>query len=59
MSNTKRTYKRNLKSEVTDIRAENQLLDTMLNSLVDLLEEKGVLHHDEWERKIKERISSR
>ncbi len=35
------------------------MLDTMLSSLVDVLEGKGVLGHDEWERKIKQRLSSK
>ena len=32
------------------------LLDDMLSALVELLEEKGILEYEEWERKIKEKI---
>lgn len=38
---------------------EIDLLDTMLTSLVELLEEKGVLTQEEWERKIKQRVTIR
>jgi len=31
------------------------LLDKMLTSLVEVLEEKGVLTQEEWEKKIKEK----
>ena len=33
-----------------------ELLDTMLTSLVDLLEEKGILTHKEWDEKVKENL---
>jgi hypothetical protein len=39
-----------------DLAEEVDLLDTMLTSLVDLLEEKGVLTSEEWEKRIKERV---
>jgi hypothetical protein len=35
---------------------EIELLDTMLSSLVDLLEEKGILTCIEWEKRIKEQV---
>lgn len=35
---------------------EVDLLDTMLSSLVELLEEKGVLTQKEWEEYIKKRV---
>lgn len=38
---------------------EIDLLDTMLSSLVELLEEKGVLTQAEWEKRIKERVKIR
>jgi len=38
-----------------DIAEEIDLLDTMLSSLVEILEEKGVLTQSEWEKRIKER----
>jgi hypothetical protein len=40
------------KRELTE---EIDLLDTMLSSLVELLEEKGILTQEEWERHIKKR----
>ena len=51
--------KRDLEKEVDDLREEVSMLDTMLNSLVDVLSEKGVVRNEEWESKIKEKISSR
>jgi hypothetical protein len=39
-----------------ELEEELELLDTMLSSLVDLLEKKGILTHAEWERRIKERV---
>jgi len=40
--------RRNLAEEI-------DLLDTMLSSLVELLEEKGILTQEEWEKRIKEK----
>jgi mannitol/fructose-specific phosphotransferase system IIA component (Ntr-type) len=37
---------------------EIDVLDTMLASLVDLLEEKGVITQEEWEQKIKKRLQT-
>jgi hypothetical protein len=39
-----------------DLSEEIDLLDTMLTSLVELLEEKGVVTQEEWEKRIKERV---
>jgi hypothetical protein len=39
-----------------ELSEEVDLLDTMLSSLVDILEEKGILTHTEWEKKIKENV---
>lgn len=39
-----------------ELEEEIALLDTMLTSLVELLEEKGVLTQAEWEKRIKERV---
>ena len=44
------------KKEVRELKEEIELLDDMLSALVELLEEKGVLKYEEWERKIKEKI---
>jgi hypothetical protein len=38
---------------------EIDLLDTMLSSLVELLEEKGVLTQEEYEKRIKEKVTVR
>ena len=38
-----------------DLAEEIDLLDINLSSLVELLEEKGVLTQEEWEKRIKER----
>ena len=45
--------KNKVKRELTE---EIDLLDTSLSSLVELLEEKGILTQQEWEKRIKERI---
>ncbi len=42
-----------------ELREEVEMLDIMLSSLVDVLEEKGVVGHDEWKRRTKERLSSK
>jgi hypothetical protein len=39
-----------------ELAEEVELLDTMLSSLVELLEEKGVVTQAEWEKRIKERV---
>ena len=51
--------KRKIDKEVDDLREEAEMHDLMLSSLVDILEEKGVVKHNEWERRIKERLSSK
>ncbi|MCK4481697.1 hypothetical protein KAU55_00610 [Candidatus Bathyarchaeota archaeon] len=40
-----------------ELAEEINLLDTMLTSLVELLEEKGILTQEEWEKRIKERVT--
>lgn len=42
-----------------ELAEEVDLLDTMLSSLVELLEEKGVLAQEEWEKRIKKRVAIR
>ena len=42
--------------EIKELKEEVELLDDMLSALVELLEEKGVLRYEEWEKKIKEKI---
>jgi hypothetical protein len=50
---------RKLDKEVDDLREEAEMHDLMLSSLVDVLENKGVVRHNEWEKRIKERLSSK
>jgi hypothetical protein len=40
-----------------ELAEEVDLLDTMLSSLVEVLEEKGILTQEEWEKRIKERVT--
>ena len=40
-----------------DLAEEIDLLDTMIASLVELLEEKGIVTQQEWEKRIKERVT--
>ena len=45
------------KSKVSrDLSEEIDLLDTMLSSLVELLEEKGILTQEEYEKRIMEKV---
>ncbi len=37
---------------------EIDILDTMITSLADLLEEKGVITQEEWEQRIKKRMKT-
>jgi DNA-binding HxlR family transcriptional regulator len=39
-----------------ELSEEVDLLDSMLSSLIDMLEEKGILTRTEWEKRIKEDI---
>ncbi|MDV3278387.1 MAG: hypothetical protein LYZ69_07995 [Nitrososphaerales archaeon] len=42
-----------------DLREEVEMLNIMLSSLVDVLEENRIVGHKEWENRIKERPSSK
>ena len=42
-----------------ELAEEVDLLDTMLSTLVELLEEKGVLTQEKWEKRIKKKIAIR
>jgi len=44
------------RNSVKDLADEIDVLDHMLASLVEVLEEKGVLTQEEWEQKIKAKI---
>jgi hypothetical protein len=41
----------------SELEEEVDLLDTMLSSLVEILEEKKVLTQEEYEKRVKERVS--
>ena len=41
-----------------DLREEVETLEIRLSSLVDVLEERGIIGHDEWKKRTKERLSS-
>ena len=43
-------------TQVREIAEEIDVLDDMLSALVDILEEKGVLTHEEWEKRIKAKV---
>lgn len=49
---TERELIRNLANEI-------DVFDDMLTSLVEVLEEKGILTQEEWEKKIKSKIQKR
>ncbi len=42
-----------------DLREEVEMVGIMLSSLVDVLEDKGIIGHDEWKKRTKERLSSK
>jgi DNA-binding HxlR family transcriptional regulator len=44
------------KESVKELAQEIDVLDHMLTSLVEVLEEKGILKQEEWEQKIKAKI---
>ena len=41
-----------------DIGGEIDHLDKMITSLVEILEEKGILAYEEWENRIREKIEA-
>lgn len=47
------------KESVKDLAQELDVFDVMLSSLVELLEEKGVLIQEEWEKRIAEKLSQK
>jgi DNA-binding HxlR family transcriptional regulator len=44
------------KETVKELATEIDVLDHMLTSLVEVLEEKGIITQEEWEQKIKAKI---
>ena len=51
--------KKTEKELIRDLANEIDMFDDMLTSLVEVLEEKGVLRQEEWEDKIKSKIEKR
>lgn len=47
------------KNEVRELAAELDMMDNMITSLIEILEERGIITHEEWEKKIKRKIESR
>ena len=45
--------------EIRELAEELDLFDDMINALVELLEEKGILRHEEWEQRIKQLVERR
>jgi len=43
-------------TEKENIERKIIILDEMIGSLVDLLEEKGIINGEEWDKKVKERL---
>ena len=50
--------KKNKVSNIREVADEVDVLDYMLSALVEVLEEKGILTHEEWEKRIKVKIES-
>ena len=51
---------RRRQNKATDeLREEVEILEIMLSSLVDVLEDREIITHDEWKRRTKERLSSK
>ncbi len=46
-----------MKKSRQELAEEVNLLDTMLSSLVELLEEKGIVTQQEWEKRIKKNVT--
>lgn len=51
--------KKSTRDLVRDLASELDIFDDMLSSLVEVLEEKGVLKQEEWESKIKSKVKER
>jgi hypothetical protein len=51
---------RRLQNKATDeLREEVEMLEIRLSSLVDVLEDREIITHDEWKRRTKEKLSSK
>jgi len=51
--------KKTTRDLVRDLANEIDVFDDMLTSLVEVLEEKGILTQEEWETKIKSKVEKR
>lgn len=51
--------KKSIEDLIKDLANEIDVFDDMLTSLVEVLEEKGILTQEEWETKIKSKIEKR
>ena len=51
--------KKQRKNLTKELAHELDVFDSMLSSLVELLEEKGILTQEEWEKKIKSKIGEK
>lgn len=51
--------KKTTKDLIKDLANEIDVFDDMLTSLVEVLEEKGILTQEEWEKKIRPKIEKR
>ena len=49
---------KNKKDRIKELATEISILDQMLASLVDVLERKGILTSEEWEKEIQSRIDT-
>jgi hypothetical protein len=49
----------NIKATASQALEEIQTHDMMLTTLVELLEEKGVINYDEWEKRIRSKIQKK
>jgi chaperonin cofactor prefoldin len=57
MSVNKERRKQNKATD--ELREEVEMLEIRLSSLVDVLEDKEIITHDEWKRRTRERLSSK
>jgi len=46
------------KNEIAELKQDIDILDHMLDALVEVLEEKGIMTTEEWEQKIKTKIET-
>ncbi len=59
MSLSGKTERRKQSKATDELREEVEMLDIMLSSLVDVLEERRIVGHNEWKKRIKVRLSSK